>query len=485
MWTVISEICEDVEKKILESDDRKWKIWMNLELERQKCHWLPWKPGENETVEDCEDLDRLVLYDDITEILMTFPTSLHVNLVYSFLQFLGLTLDKCDQLDLPSCSIENLHDIVANSEITTITDYLGKSDLTQSLIGCCVDQMIEKFEGEENTDFTVIKMYHKFYQCQNESKKINKLRKFIKTILKEEQNRNNLTVWSAYCDILCKCGCHIEATSVIETALTLVSDNKLGKIMLYQMLTETYLGIGNKQVREIYHLEKAQNVLICFTEDKHSIQQADDITATSVLRSRKKLECLCENTMEELTNVTNIKNLSKKDLQYVCCKFKMLTLFEYSFGRHELDLATSVLEDAVNHLNQFLQVNKEEIDVVKNVISVMNNLLSYSIKLTKHHMSIKSTPLYTLRHTLDHAMKILPNKPQYLHEFVNTELKTYISGRLDRHFSHVIRSSVSEVPVIYGVYGILCRQTNIDNQFELGKYIMVRKLDNKQLWFNA
>jgi hypothetical protein len=81
--------------------------------------------------------------------------------------------------------------------------------------------------------------------CENESKKISKLKKMAKAMLSENYNRNNLLVWSAYCDILRKCGSQSEAKSVIGTALSMVNNKsqKHGHLKLYRMLTELHLDV--------------------------------------------------------------------------------------------------------------------------------------------------------------------------------------------------------------------------------------------------
>jgi hypothetical protein len=58
-------------------------------------------------------------------------------------------------------------------------------------------------------------------------------------------------------------------------------------------------------------------------------------------------------------------------------------------------------------------------------------------------MTVNITPLSCLRNIVQHAMKILPQNNYFLQVFVEIELRMYISGRLDRYFSHVIRSEES------------------------------------------
>ncbi|XP_052106944.1 nuclear exosome regulator NRDE2-like [Mytilus californianus] len=461
-----------IEQDIVKKEQLKWKIWKEIEIERQSAHWLPWRPdlSKNETEEDCEDLDRLVLFDDINSILMVFPSSLHFQLVTSFLQFLNVGVES--QTVLPPCSIDNLQRIINNTEIILVQDYMAKSDMKQEIIKCFLDQMIDKFDGENKTTFILHKMYFHFQLCQNESKKINRFKKFVKGMLKEEHCRSNLCVWGAYCDILCKCGCHSEAIAVIETALSLVTDNtqKHSKIKLYRMLTELYLGIssGEKEATLPCDLGKAQHVLVCFIEDTKYEKSAVDISAISVLRSRKKLESLCDNSMENLTT-DKVQDLSKSELKYISDTFKLLSLFEYSFGKHEIELASAVLEDAVNHLQEFLKVDEIEENIDEKIKNVMEDLFDFSIILSKHHMAVNITPLSTLRQIVQHAMKIFPGNPYFLQVFIDIELKMYISGRLDRYFSHTIRSVDSPIPVIFAVYSILCRQSAIDKQLYTGE----------------
>ena len=45
------------------------EAWLRLEHTRQTSHWLPWRPAANESDDDCEDPHRLVLSDDIIDVL--------------------------------------------------------------------------------------------------------------------------------------------------------------------------------------------------------------------------------------------------------------------------------------------------------------------------------------------------------------------------------------------------------------------------------
>ncbi|CAB1335387.1 unnamed protein product [Coregonus sp. 'balchen'] len=74
----------------------KWRIWLDVETSREAIHWLPWRPDKTkgQSVEDCEDPDRQVLFDDIgPSLIRLVRPDLQLRLLLSFLHFLGLPAD--------------------------------------------------------------------------------------------------------------------------------------------------------------------------------------------------------------------------------------------------------------------------------------------------------------------------------------------------------------------------------------------------------
>lgn len=461
---------EETEQEIVKQEKIRWKVWMAVEQERQRAHWLPWRPdiSQNETEEDCEDLDRLVLFDDICNVLIPVSRSLHFDLIISFLKFLDVNVGPRSILQV--YALESLQNVIEHSELDMVKTYVENSEIQQNFTKCLMDQLIDKLEGENKTSLSVYKMYFEYDLCGKDSKLISKCKKLAKAMLKENHNRNNLHVWCAYCDILWKSNSQIEAKSVIETALSMICDNNPNhdRLKLYRMLTELYLGmsLGENDAPQHCNLMKAQNVLICFAEEKNSVKDIIEITPTNVLRTRKKLESLCDTSMDDMSSLDKLNTMSRSDIGYVCETFKLYSLFEYSFGKHEVELATTVLEDAIKHLYQLTVENKMEKRTADKVKHVMEDLFYYSIRLSKHFMTVNTAPLSSLRNIIQHAMKVFPENPYFLQVFINIELRMYISGRLDRYFSHMIRSADSPIPVIFAVYSVLCRQNNIDKQLQ-------------------
>lgn len=84
---------EKEQEEILAQDFPEWQTWLRIEHLRQSAHWLPWRPdsSKGETDEDCEDLDRLVLFDDVAPVLFRLHHSTScLRLVQHFVDLLGL-----------------------------------------------------------------------------------------------------------------------------------------------------------------------------------------------------------------------------------------------------------------------------------------------------------------------------------------------------------------------------------------------------------
>ena len=81
----------------VDKDQPVWKNWQQVELSREMKQLCPWQPDREagQTEEDCDDPERLVLFDDISTNLfkITDPTN-KLRLVMYFLKFLGVSVSS-------------------------------------------------------------------------------------------------------------------------------------------------------------------------------------------------------------------------------------------------------------------------------------------------------------------------------------------------------------------------------------------------------
>ncbi len=62
---------DDDDSTPLDTSKPLWQLWIQEEVHREQTHLLPWRPDarKGETEDDCEDPERMVLFDDISSIL--------------------------------------------------------------------------------------------------------------------------------------------------------------------------------------------------------------------------------------------------------------------------------------------------------------------------------------------------------------------------------------------------------------------------------
>ncbi|XP_071962858.1 nuclear exosome regulator NRDE2-like isoform X2 [Antedon mediterranea] len=270
--STVSEVDEEIENdKIPESCVDTWQSWVYLETAREQRHFLPWKPDPDKDVteDDCEDPERMVVFDDVSAFLFKIKSEeLQYKLLLNFLRFLGVTVPTFGSSnDYEVCrhsmyALQHTDQIFFKSNysltdpinydykqlsvgVTSNCSQLGVGTTSESsqltpprIIGSfkqfvrnVLAQSLQLFTSNKRTTLLLIWIKFEYEQFDNGSinddkskKKAFKqhckdVRKFAKCILKEEVNRNNLLLWEVYAKLEWKLGNVEEARRVIGTAL--------------------------------------------------------------------------------------------------------------------------------------------------------------------------------------------------------------------------------------------------------------------------
>ena len=87
MYYFITGGTQDEEDVIIAQGGKTSDMWLSLESSRERRHWLPWEQDP----EDCEDPERMVAFDDISNhlFIINSPEG-RFYLVLQFLKFLGM-----------------------------------------------------------------------------------------------------------------------------------------------------------------------------------------------------------------------------------------------------------------------------------------------------------------------------------------------------------------------------------------------------------
>ena len=308
-------------------------------------HWLPWRPDvrNGETEEDCEDPERLIMFDDISTFLFEVTSednmlSLVLNLFsliknsgveFTFDSFPSRSLlaQRIQQYELESCDDLNVNDLdLANCRQRIEMD----KEKTSQFIENALYQASRHFDGHARTRLTLLWIHLKVARIkvmENDLKKDKKLwktsgkelKKWIKDILKEETNRNNILLWEAYAtteDIL---GNRNDSVNVLDTVLTMhippggimnmkstITQCEICK--LCRTYAETELGIGKPRTGKDININKDRALhVLCSLADNERYrpkQNSDKVAPTTILRARRNYQSLVSELSKNEVNDT-------------------------------------------------------------------------------------------------------------------------------------------------------------------------------------
>lgn len=497
-------------------------MWLSLEKLRQSAHWLPWRPdvSKDETEEDCQDMDRLVLFDDISGVLFTLPRWLHLEANLQFLIFLGVD-NKCDFVTTTvnslqgQCNIDRISQVLDHDELLPECHGQGEiAPLQKTYINTLFEQMTAYFENEKECQSILTVMRLRFFkQCIGRSSNgLKHLKKFGKSLLKEPQNRVNLFVWSEYAFLLWIVGGATEAQPVVEAALSihsgpgLYSDTaahtKCGLTRLHRILAEivmsfppgdlSVLGDRIQLASRDELIKQAQWGLQCLVQEKN-IKDPQTVVSSPLMCSsvRRKMEVIFNGFTENLKNQLCVRNDKSMLMLQLFCEFtRCYVLYVWlTAGRDSLGDCVALVDRALTlvrrHLaapgalvpddpsplssgpdNRPADIARDE-PMTSNCCRVLEELHRIKVRIIAYHMSVLSAPLSRLRAALTDALSDFPCHSYFLWMFTETELRTNLSGRLNQFFSHRLKAQPDPIPLLVAILSQIKRLRNLENHLSV------------------
>jgi len=294
------------EERILASELPLSELWLRVEQLREGAHWLPWTSDK-----DCEDPQRLVFSDDVSDLLHPITTaSLVPHLTTVILTLLKVPLLPCRDTALrvvnrhqTSWSLDAVEMLLpAFFPMGTVElEHVGLfKDIPQLAVG---PQYLDQRLGQENYLEFVIKVFRSCADCLTEPSRTafcvwwlrferlllvldrlgicklpqsrkKKLKSTVKDFLKQDQNRNNLLFYREYALIEWELGNHDGACKILTTAISaqpqalpvvsvLNEQEKSGLGSVYRTLCELYLSRARLTPKDAStHRQKAVSILI-------------------------------------------------------------------------------------------------------------------------------------------------------------------------------------------------------------------------------
>ncbi|XP_067680449.1 nuclear exosome regulator NRDE2-like [Haliotis asinina] len=491
---VTADPTEEAEDDVIAKQIPQWQTWLEIETVRENAHWLPWRPDilKNETEEDCEDLERLVLVDDITPVLFKVSEpNAQFRLVMCLLDQLGvatrdvlsqLCLQEQDGISVSSIQL-NLHKMsqlpgLPAARSPDLDGAANQSETLQRFIHQILSQAVHVFSGQSQTVFTLLLIQNEWRKHgvdspRNLPRHISKeLRKFVKNLLKEGHNRNNLTVWNAYACLEHDLGKSQEAMGVLETALAMFSggssEDKSGLCLLYQTYCQLLLNITQpfhadltQKQMDVSQKQKTR-LLFCLMSlaegTKFKVEKEPMMTTSSILRTQRKIKTKVTHLARTICEAKSPQGEGDtKVFHQLLSELNCLAMF---------DLCSIGLKAAMSNYQDVLLL----LDGCKcsarcqALLAVRENIFRSQWILLCHQMSISAVPLSQLRVVIDRALDEFPNNSSFLQCLVDLESRSHIVGRIRRYMDRALVNPSSPLPLIHSVLVEVGRLTSLHEE---------------------
>ncbi|KAG6934970.1 NRDE-2, necessary for RNA interference, domain containing [Chelydra serpentina] len=500
-WIIINKPDEDEEdvdedQEIKDKTLPKWQIWLDIECSRETKHWLPWRPDKTkkQTEEDCEDPERQVLFDDLGPSLIRLSSpDLQFQLVYSFLQFLGV---PCGCSLFPSnlyiaMDENNIFDTGQSERPLTSFDSLlsgvnsiGHMDTMirgRQRIGHCKEGeefiqnvfhlILPLFSGKEKSNLSVCWLQYeilKVVQClQAKNKKKlksqgKKSKKLAKNLLKASENRNNLSLWKLYAYLEWLLGNTEDARKVFDTALCLAGTEGMRNTQLCNLsLFYASLEVELLESLEETVMSRAVHILTKLAESGPYVPYTGQVLSVNILKARKAYEHALQDYLNE-SPVSNLDQASSSSqlVSLVGC----YALFQYlTVG---IDAAVLICRHISEKLKGSASRKFESIGEnlgIHNFPRALEAVTLIHTNLLRYHMKVSIYPLNPLREALTEALKLYPSNQSLWRSYIQIQSKSHNASKARRFFDSVTRSTKSLEPWLFAIQAEEMRKKLVEN----------------------
>lgn len=479
-------------------------------------HWLPWRPNYDvceSSVEDCEDPDRVIVFDDLSSALFGVESTLdHFCLLCRFLDFLARCLPSSG-LKQPNFIEEPITDFGlwwktgeafpdADSSAAFSEFCLSESELDRlcTFVENVYTQTVGLFEGDLRTALTLRYMHFKMTTVLSQTNAADRrrrkhaekdVRQFFKLLLKQDHNRSNLAAWERYAHFEWEIGNYDDSRRVLEMALAMAGlavnaeNSRFPVIRLYETYSYLELGLdklnmldicsdGRKAVLYTDQQKRSKRVLRILAMAVNGYQAnsvGTDITPADIVRARhfyqRKLDDVQASflTVVSSCDTERIKHDGRSLLDWTVCFawFQLLTVGLQSavllLENFETTLRKLWCRSSTTAAGMDLHVKKTadvHVTVSENLnVTIYRELLQIAcrqhIQMAQFHLSSFSTPLNVVRTTLMDSLAEFPDNVWFLKTFIDLELRSHISGRLREYFHLAVNQATTPLPVLYAI----------------------------------
>ncbi|KAK0132543.1 Protein NRDE2 [Merluccius polli] len=515
---------EEEEDEVKDRGQPRWAIWLKVESSREAANWLPWRPDKTkgQSVEDCEDPDRQVLFDDIGPSLIRLASpELQLRLLLSFLSFMGMPVDSV-LLGAPYQSSLLLEDLTlltqGNDPQRPLTGYDLPNMGIHSVGHMTTLQGSRKWAGlgKQGEEFLTNAFHLLLPQlpashraalslCWIRYEKLKVLRclcgggkkrlrsqgkiskRVAKRLLKEPDNRSALALWREYGHLEWILGNVDDARKVFSAATSMGGAKGLGDsafcelcLLWAQLECENGAWEGGKGGPGDVISSLAVGVLTRLAEGTASTSSSTPLYPVSVLKARRSYEQALTDSLSALDkDLRKWQEDKKGDGPKLRGLVGCYALFQHlTVGVQAANVVYDQAREGMEGLHSTLTLNSNKhADVsghpgiaskeagtrcAKRLAFECEALAVQQTALLRYHLSTSVFPLATLRHALTSSLSAWPQSAPLWNLYIQVENRYHSAGRARRFFHSVTRGCKDVVPRLFAIVAEQQRKQLVD-----------------------
>eukprot|EP01080_Neovahlkampfia_damariscottae_P010072 gene10072-2493_t len=426
--------------------------WLNEEEKQSQQHWSPCRPlKDSNIIESCAD--RIVMFEDLKPFLFQVSSENYLQLVFLFLELLGVSVIYTQK----SVNDSFVHESLMSKDFKTIYsifnskskfDWKPSNVITngakRKFIKNVFQQVFTLFPNEKTLEMTLLDF--------ESDRDVTTFKNAAKDILSKDPD--NIYLYNYYAQILIKKSQIEEAKKVYSIFLEKLNQltNKKGSTLMYRCYAE--LEYDNK--------EKAIQILCSCVDGK-------SISNTTVDSKRiKSAKVIYTNIMIEIENSPKNKNSL---LEYVMCFALLEDLTNDS--KEASRIFETVLEDFKDPCNSphsiFSLSSRFEIQTFNKLIPKLELgdvyeqylwLLYFKFIFVHKKPKQKELTYFTnsrVRSLIETFLLRFPGHPLGLSLYIELEMKLNITSRSGRFFNQLIQRVPSPILYLFAIYSEMKR----------------------------
>ena len=460
-------------------------MWLSFENCRASRQWMPFRPclKKGETEDACEDAERLILADDVKKYLFAVNGKPELfQLLCRCLELFQINVSKVFQPLNDDIYYEGINMFVSKKSDVNIfgrscEDSWSSVEQKNKFVTNILQQGLFKFDGHMKT-FLLLMLCDCLSEADKSKKQTKNVKKWLKSVLREEHNRDCLPLWEKYALLEWIDGNFEEARRIFDTALSMHAGQLSHTVLLstnekqsdivcascrtYKTYVELELGLylftnehQEKQQQKERDTASEQKTLSILLHMFPAFQCSDKASsATIILRQRKMLEQLLDYHLNSLTSKESCELPIEELCQLatyghvVCHLTRCLACLMYLTS--DIHAASKVYNETIEKLAA--SVCNEEINKLSPVnlkYRLHHELVRSHVCLLQFHIMSSISPLSTLRTVLANALHQYSDDSLLLNMYIDLEGQTVVANRMRRFFHQLVQNSISVVPWVY------------------------------------